>query len=104
MCKFVVVKGRNVIVGKAGCEYSIFDKVEFSDVLHQNGLENEMRKYVYRKLYEIDNKKAKDIKKNTWCRNRHILKYDGSVLIESIKVFDYFDGTFYGFIPVQDLI
>ena len=101
MTKFVVVKGRNTVVGKAGCEYTIFDTVDFPFTKSKKVLENQMRKYVFRNLYEIDNKRAKDIRHDTWCRRRHIMKYDGTILIPNIKIFDHDDGTFYGFIPVD---
>ena len=101
MSRYVVVKGRNVIVGKQGCDFSIFDIIELSEFLSKKQLENQMRKYAFRKLYEVDNKKAKDLRNDTWCRRRHILRYDDSILIKSIKIIDHSDGTFYGFIPVK---
>jgi len=101
MSLYVVVKGRNVLPGKTGCDFSIFDIIEFSEFKIKNDLEKEMRKYVFRKLYEVDNKKAKTLRNDTWCRRRHISKYDGNILLKNIKIWDHESGIFYGFIPVN---
>lgn len=101
MSRYVVIKGRNVIVGKSGCDYSIFDIVDFPEFKSSKLMENQMRKYVFRKLFEIDNKQAKDIRHDTWCRRRHIMKYDETILIKNIKIFDHESGIFYGFIPIE---
>ena len=98
--KFVVIKGRNLVVGRHGLHYEIFDTVTF-DCKEQN-VTNEQRKYVYRKLFTVDSKSNPlSFRRKVACRRRHILKYDGSIFADRIKIFDYDDGTFYGFIPVD---
>jgi hypothetical protein len=103
MCKYIVVKGRNTVVGRAGCEYAIFDIVSFCDSLKPKELETAMRKYVFRQLVHVDNKSASHIRHDTWCRRRHILKHDGSILVKGIKVWDHESGLFYGFIPENEI-
>ena len=98
--KFVVIKGRNLMVGKHGLQYEIFDTVTFD--CKELKVLNEQRKYVYRKLFMVDNKKNPlSFRRKVSCRRRHILKHDGSIFADRIKIFDYDDGTYYGFIPVE---
>jgi len=101
MSRYLVIKGRNLTPGKSGCDYSIIDIVDFSDFLSKKDLETQMRKYVFRKLVDVDNKRAKDLRTDTWCRRRHILKYDGSILVSNIKIWDHESGIFHGFVPVD---
>lgn len=101
MLRFIVVKGRNLVPGRAGCDYSIFDRVSFPETLGVKEQEEQMRKYVFRKFYEVDNKNAARLKENVFCRRRNIILNDGEIFAEKIKIFDHEDGTFYGFIPVE---
>ena len=42
MAKYIVLKGRNIIVGKSGCEYTIFDAITLPDCLSEKALKDEM--------------------------------------------------------------
>lgn len=101
MSRYIVIKGRNLVPGRAGCDYSIFDRVSFSEFASVKDQEEQMRKYVFRKFYEVDNKNAARLKDNVFCRRRNIILNNGEIFAEKIKVFDHEDGTFYGFIPVE---
>lgn len=97
--KFIVIKGRNTVVGKHGLEYEIFDTVTFD--CKEIKVQTEQRKYVYRKLFYVDQKhKPLRFRRDVYCRRRHLLMNDNKVFA-TIKIFDYQDGTFYGFIPVE---
>lgn len=95
--KFVVLKGKNVVPGRAGTEYVIFDTVEFD--CPESELENEQRKYSYRKFYEVDGKNPRKLKEDVFCRRRHVLLGDGSIFAPKNKIFDHEDGTYYAFVP-----
>lgn len=97
--KFIVIKGRNTVVGKHGLQYEIFDTVIFD--CKDSKLQNEQRKYVYRKLFFVDQKhKPLRFRREVTCRRRHLLMGDNSIFA-TIKIFDFNDGTYYGFIPVD---
>lgn len=96
--KFVVLKGKNTIPGSAGTSYVIFDTIEF--ICGKTELENEQRKYSYRKFYEVDGKRNPlRLREDVFCRRRHILLGDGSIFAEKVKIFDHEDGTYYAFVP-----
>ena len=98
--KFIVIKGRNTVVGKHGLHYEIFDKVTFTCSDEQ--VLSSQRKYVYRKLYYVDGKKHPlRFRRDVFCRRRHLLLGDNNIFASGIKIFDYQDGTYYGFIPVE---
>jgi hypothetical protein len=98
--KFVVIKGRNLFVGIHGLQYEIFDTVTFE--CKEEQVTDLQRKYVYRKLHTVDNKSNPlSFRRKVYCRRRHILKHDGSIFADRIKLFDHEDGTYYGFIPVE---
>lgn len=98
--KFIVLKGKNTTPGKAGTQYVIFDTVEF--ICEEEKLENEQRKYAFRKFYEVDNKKnPQKLRDDVFCRRRHILLGDGSVFASRVKIFDHEDGTYYAFVPIK---
>ena len=99
---FVVIKGKNNVVGKHGLLYEIFDTVNF--VCLDSDLQKAQRQYVFRKLYYVDHKlKPLRYRRDVTCRRRHLIKYDGDVFT-TIKIFDFADGTYYGFIPLESFI
>jgi hypothetical protein len=98
MCKFLVVKGRNTTPGTASTSYEIFDKVTFDP---KKDLENQMRKYAYRKFYE-NGKKAKNLRSDIFCRRRHIILGNGEIFAERIKIYDdSLTNLYFGFIPAE---
>ena len=97
MCKFVVLSGRNYTPGTAGVFYEIYDTVSFDP---KKDIENQIRKYSYRYFY-IKGKRANKLRTEVFCRRRHILKGDGSVFAEKVKVFDHEDGSFLAFVPKE---
>ena len=98
--KFVVIKGRNTTVGSYGLEYEIFDKVSFE--CEEKDLQKRQRRYVYRKLFYVDHKhRPLRFRRDVFCRRRHLFLGDGSIFADKIKIFDYQDGTYYGFIPME---
>jgi hypothetical protein len=98
--KFIVIKGRNTVVGKYGLHYEIYDTVNF--ICSEKELQKFQRRYVYYKLYHVDHKlKPIRFRRDVNCRRRHLLKGDGTIFAEKVKIFDYQDGTYYGFIPVE---
>lgn len=97
--KFIVIKGRNTVVGKHGLHYEIFDRVVFD--CKESKISTEQRKYVYRKLFYVDQKhKPLRFRRDVTCRRRHLFLGDNSIFA-TIKIFDFQDGTYYGFIPVD---
>lgn len=98
--KFVVIKGRNTVVGKHGLHYEIYDTVNF--ICGEKELQKYQRRYVYYKLHHVDHKtKPLRFRRSVICRRRHLLKGDGSIFADKVKIFDHQDGTYYGFIPVE---
>lgn len=98
--KFIVIKGRNNTVGSYGLHYEIFDVVLFD--CDNKDVQKHQRKYVYNKLFYVDNKhKPLRFRRDVFCRRRHLFLGDGSIFAEKIKIFDHMDGTYYGFIPVE---
>ena len=97
--RFVVIKGKNTIVGRHGLQYEIFDTINF--VCEDENLQKSQRKYVYRKLFYVDRKlKPLRYRRDVTCRRRHITKHTGDIFA-TIKIFDFADGTYYGFIPFE---
>ena len=98
--KFVVIKGRNTVVGRHGLHYEIFDTVTFD--CKESNVQREQRRYVYHKLFYVDNKtRPLTFRREVTCRRRHLMKGDNSIFANAIKIFDHNDGTYYGFIPVD---
>lgn len=97
--RFIVFKGRILTPGSTNSlKYLIFDVIDLDP---SKNLENQKRKYAWRKFYSLDGKRIKHIKENTGSRLRHIATFDGKI-IDTITIFDdYNTGTFYGFIPVE---
>lgn len=96
MSKFIVIKGRNPIVGLVKCDYSIFDVVTFTADKEITEL---MKDYVCYKLTE--SYKTVDETELT-CRRKNIMLGDGRIFAESVKVFDYYKTfEYFGFIPVE---
>ena len=101
--KFVVIKGRNTVVGRHGLLYEIYDTVTFD--CDEKDIQKLQRKYVYRNLFYADHKyKPLRFRRDVTCRRRHLMKGDGSIFAEKVKIFDFVDGTYYGFIPVTCFI
>jgi len=97
--KFIVIKGRNTMVGKHGLNYEIFDTLTLD--CKESKISTEQRKYVYHKLFYVDQKhKPLRFRRDVTCRRRHLLMGDNRVF-STIKIFDFQDGTYYGFIPVE---
>ena len=98
--KFLVIKGKINYPGRNGLSYSVFDVVEFDE---KKDIQQQKRKYAWRKLYEIDKKNPWKFREEVWSRERHIMAYDKKVISTAI-LFDHSIGNiFYGFIPVDDL-
>lgn len=97
MCKYVILSGRNYTPGTAGVSYEIFDTVTFDP---KKDIENQMRKYSYRFFYN-KGKNARKLRQEVFCRRRHILKGNGSIFAERVKIFDHEDGTFLAFVPKE---
>ena len=96
--KHVVIKGRIMTPGSGNLKYFVFDVVDFSPL---KDLENQKRKYAWRKFYSLDGKRLKHIMENTGSRQRALSTFEGKH-IDNITIFDdYFSGTFYGFIPIE---
>ena len=101
--KFIVLKGKNSTPGTAKTSYVIFDTVEF--ICEKNRLENEQRRYAYRKFYEVDGKRNPwKLRDDVFCRRRHIFLGDNSIFAERVKIFDHEDGTYYAFVPQSNFI
>jgi hypothetical protein len=98
MCKFLILVGKNSIPGTAGTSYNIHDAVTFDP---KKDIENQMRKYAYRYFYN-KGRKAKLLRKEVFCRRRHIIKGDGSIFAERIKIFDHETTNEYvAFVPKE---
>ena len=98
MCKFVVITARNFTVGTNGICYEIYDTVTFDP---KKDLGNQMRKYAYRYIYN-KGKNPRKFKEELFCRRRHILKGDGSIFAERIKIWEHcMSNELIGFIPME---
>ena len=98
MSKFIVLFGKNTSPGLAKTRYEIYDVVNFDP---KKDLEDQMRKYAFRKFFE-QGKKASDLKTDVFCRRRNIILNDGKVFAEKIKIFDHeVSNEYFGFIPVE---
>jgi hypothetical protein len=97
--KFVVINGRIITPGShSGLRYIIFDVIDLDP---SKDIENQKRKYAWRKFYSHDGKRLVHIKENIGARQRDLTTHVGRH-IETITIFDdYISGTFYGFIPVE---
>ena len=98
MCKFIVLYGKNSTPGSAGTRYEIFDTVKFDP---KKDFETQMRKYSFRKFYE-NGKSAWSLRKNVFCRRRHIVLNDGRIFASGIKIFDHeMTNEYFAFVPVE---
>lgn len=101
MCKFVIIHAKNWTVGTNGICYEIHDTVTFDP---KKDLENQMRKYSYRFFYDKGRNPLK-LRNEIFCRKRHILKGDGSIFAEKIKIFENEStNELLGFIPMECFI
>mgnify|MGYP006280945883 CR=1 FL=1 len=97
--RFIVLKGRILTPGATSTlKYLIFDVIDLDPT---KNLENQKRRYAWRKWYDVDSKRIKHIKENTGARQRYLTTFN-KTLIDTITIFDdYLDGSFYGFVPVE---
>lgn len=98
--KFLVIKGKIQFPGRNGLNYHVFDIVEFDST---KNIQNQKRKYAWRKFYEIDNKNPWKFREEIWPRERHILSFDKRILSVAVIYDHSMANIFYGFIPVDDL-
>lgn len=98
--KFLVIKGKIQIPGRNGLQYSVFDLVEFDT---SKDIENQKRKYTWRKLYEVDKKNPWKFREEVWSRKRHIMTYNKKVLTTATLYDHSMANIFYGFIPIEEL-
>lgn len=97
--KFIVIKGKNNIVGKHGLVYEIYDTITIK--CSDSDVQKEQRKYVYHNLFYVDNKhKPLRFRRDVTCRRRHLMMKNNKIFA-TIKIFDFEDGTYYGFIPAN---
>lgn len=100
--KFVVIKGKNTVVGKHGLQYEIYDTITFK--CEDSEILKLQRKYVYHNLFYVDNKhKPLRFRRDCTCRRRHLMMRNNKIFA-TIKIFDFADGTFYGFVPVEAFV
>ena len=98
MSKFIVLRGKNSTPGTRSTTYEIFDTVKFDP---KKDLQTQMRKYVFRKFHEAG-KSAWNLRKDVFCRRRHIILQDGKIFAEGIKIFDHeITNEYFGFVPVE---
>jgi len=96
VCKFIVIFGKNSTPGTYGTTYEIYDIVTFDP---KKDLEVQMRKYVFRQFYKR-RKNAWKLRREVFCRKRHVYLNDGRILAEKIKIFDHeLSNEYFGFIP-----
>lgn len=100
--KFVVIKGMNWTPGSQGLKYEFFDFVDFDDSL---SITDQMRKYTWRNLYDVDcRKNPSSFKDDVGQRQRH-LNIINDDIFTAATIFDYYPtGLYYGFIPLEDII
>lgn len=99
MCKFLVIVARNPTPGTNGIDYRIHDTVSFDP---KKDIELQMRKYSWRYFYDVKNKNPRKFKEEIYCRRRHILKTNGKIFAERIKIFEHSGSNeLIGFIPKE---
>ena len=98
MCKFLVLAGKNNTPGTAGTSYVIHDTVTFDP---KKDIEDQMRKYAFRQFFN----KGKDpwkLREDVFCRRRHIMKTDGTIFAEKVKIFDHeTTNEYFAFVPKE---
>ena len=98
MSKYIVLHGKNFTPGTAGTSYTIFDVVKFDP---KKDLTTQMRKYSFRKFFE-SGKSAWRLKREVFCRRRHIVLHNGKIFAEGIKIFEHeLTNEYYGFVPIE---
>jgi hypothetical protein len=98
MCKFVVLYGKNTIPGLSGTSYEIYDLVTFDP---KKDIENQMRKYVFKEFHKRGKNPWK-LRKEVFCRRRHIFFGDGRIFAERTKIFDHENtNEFFCFVPKE---
>lgn len=84
--------------GTSGTKYEIFDTISFNP---KKDIENQMRKYSYREFYKKGRNPFK-LRKEVFCRRRHIFKGDGSIFAERVKLFDNEStNEYFAFVPME---
>lgn len=98
MCKFLILTGKNSTPGTAGTNYIIYDTVTFDP---KKDLEEQMRKYAFRQFYN-KGKNPMKLRKEVFCRRRHIFKGDGSIFAEKVKLFEHeLSNEYFAFVPKE---
>lgn len=98
MCKFIILNGKNFTPGTAGTSYIIYDTITFDP---KKDIENQMRKYSYRQFYRKGKNPFK-LRKEIFCRRRHIIKNDGSFFAERVKIFESEQtNEYFAFVPME---